>query len=71
MITQRRFKKGSIGATSVTLDPSTAGGTAENKPGHLVMSQIVVSTGGATPDAYFWGTAAADGKEYLVTIERI
>lgn len=64
----RSFKKSAIGATDVTLIPSTAS-DGENHPGHLPASQLVVSTGGATPPAEFWGTAAADGKEYLVTIE--
>lgn len=65
-----KFKKSAIGATSVTLIPSTSG-FGETLPAHVKASQVVVSTGGATPDPKFWGLAAADGREYLVTIEEV
>lgn len=68
MRAERRFLKTTIGATSVTLDPAV---TSENKPGQIAMSQIVVSTGGATPDPGFWGTVTTDGARYKVTIERL
>lgn len=66
----RRYKKSAIGASSVTLIPTTAADDAI-LPSHLINSQIVVSTNATTPPSSFWGTAAADGKEYLVTIELV
>ena len=65
----RTFKKSAIGASSVTLVPTTAM-DATNKPNHLVISQIVVSTNGATPPAEFWNTVTTDGCEYEVTIRK-
>lgn len=70
METSRRFKKSSVGASSVTLVPTTAA-DPQNLPEHLTMSQIVVSTNGATPPADFWGTGTTDGVEYIVTIRRV
>lgn len=66
----RKFKKSSIGASSVTLVPSTSG-DGENHPGDLPVSQIVVSTNGATPPSSFWNTVTTDGVEYRVTIEKV
>lgn len=63
----RTFKKSAIGASSVTLVPTTAM-EPENRPTHMPISQIVVSTNAATPPAGFWGTATTDGTEYIVTI---
>jgi hypothetical protein len=62
-----RFKKSAIGASSVTLIPSTASPAAM---GEGAVSQIVVSTGGATPPGSFWGSAVADGIEYEVIFQR-
>ncbi len=67
---RRRFKKSAIGATDVTLIPSTLA-PDENQPASLPISQIVISTNAATPPANFWGTVAADGQEYIVRIERV
>jgi hypothetical protein len=61
----RRFKVSAVGAASVTLIPST-GEDSENHPNHLPISQIVVSTNGATPPAEFWDTIT----EYIVGFER-
>lgn len=67
---KRRFAKSAIGATDVTLVPSTAA-PDENQPAHLPITQIVLSTNAATPPAEFWGTVTTDGQEYEVTIERV
>jgi hypothetical protein len=67
MRAERLFVKSAIGATTVTLTPSTG---AESKPGHVVLSQIVVTTGAATPDVGFWGTTTTDGTRYKISIER-
>jgi hypothetical protein len=61
----RRFKVSAIGATSVTLIPSTAE-DSENHPNHLPISQIVVSTNAAAPPAEFWDAIT----EYLVGFDK-
>jgi len=70
MVIRRRFKKSAIGASSVTVVPSTAA-EGQSFPLDLPISQIVFSTNAVTPPAEFWGTAIGDGGEYLVTIERV
>ena len=67
MVAERTFTKNAIGATSVTLTPATG---QESKPGNVLMSQIVVTTGAATPDAGFWGTVTTDGALFEVIIKR-
>lgn len=66
----QRLKKSAIGASSVTLVPTTSG-PSEALPNHLKGSQLVWSTGGVTPPAEFWGTAVTDGIEYEVSIRRV
>lgn len=68
-VINRGFKKSAIGASSVTLIPTTAG-EGESHPSHFPVSQIVVSTNGATPPADFWGTLTTDGVEYEVSIRK-
>lgn len=70
MMLQRRFKKSAIGASSVTLVPTTVA-DPQMHPKESIVQQVVVSTNSGTPPASFWGTATADGIEYLVTIERV
>ena len=70
MVLHVRLKKSAIGATDVTLVPSTLA-DGETSPNHLTVSQAVISTNGATPPGDFWGTVAADGTEYMLTIEQV
>ena len=70
MVVKGHFKKSAIGATDVTLVPSTAA-PEESQPAHLPITQIVLSTNAATPPAEFWGTVTTDGQEFEVTIERV
>jgi hypothetical protein len=64
----RRMKLSAIGANSVTLVPTTAA-DPRNLPVDYPMSQVVISTNGATPPAELWGVAITHGREYRVTIE--
>jgi hypothetical protein len=64
---QQRFKKSAQGGTTVTLVPDTQEALAEGHPTHLAATQIVL-TFTATP-AEMWGTAIADGRRYVVTVE--
>lgn len=64
----RRMKLSAIGASSVTLVPATAGDGA-NHPSSLPVSQVVVSTNGATPPASFWGLGTGEGRHFKVTID--
>jgi len=66
-----RLKKSAIGGSSVTLVPTTTAGDALTHPEDLPVSQVVVSTNGATPPSSFWGTATTDLKEYEVIIRRL
>lgn len=62
-----QLKKSAIGATSVTLIPSTLNPAAMNE---AAVSEVVITTGAAAPPASFWGTAAADGVEYELLLRR-
>lgn len=64
----RRMKLSAIGATTVTLVPATVG-DGSNHPTDLPISQVVVSTTGATPPASFWGLAITEGRHYKVSFE--
>lgn len=63
----RRMKKSAIGASSVTLVPTTVADPA-NMPVDYPMSQVVFSTNGVTPPVELWGVAVGDGREFIVTI---
>jgi hypothetical protein len=65
-----RFKKSAVGATSVTLVNTTTS-DPEFSPNYAKITQLVISTNSATPPTDIWGTTAADGKEYIVTIEQV
>jgi hypothetical protein len=62
-----QFKKSAIDATSVTMVPSTA---SPSSMGEGNVSEIVVSTNGATPPVSFWGSEVADGIEFVVVFQR-
>ena len=63
-----QLKKSAVDATSVTLIPSTTANTTQF--GEAAISQVVVSTSGATPPASFWGTTTTDGIEYELILQR-
>jgi len=47
--------------------PSTA---SPSSMGEGNVSEIVVSTNGATPPVSFWGSEVADGIEFVVVFQR-
>lgn len=70
MLIQRRMKKSAIGASSVTLVPTTVA-DPQNFPQDYPLSQIVVSTNAVTPPVDFWGKLTTDGIEYEVIIRPV
>lgn len=70
MEARRRWKKSAIGATTVTLIPSTTGGAGEAHPAHIAPTQVVI-TYPSTPPTEFWGTVTTDGIEYEEIIRRV
>lgn len=66
---QRRMKKSAIGASSVTLVPTTAADPATDVD--YPISQVVISTSGVTPPIELYGVAVGDGREFLITIEPV
>jgi hypothetical protein len=67
MVSRNRWKKSAIGATTVTLIPSTKGGGPS--PSYIAPTQIVI-TYPSTPPVDLWGTTTTDGVEYEETIFR-
>jgi hypothetical protein len=63
------LKKSAVGATTVTLVPSTQGSGSENK-GEAGITQVVITTGAVVPPPAFWGLVAADGMEFLLTVRK-
>lgn len=68
MVARRKFRATTVGAASVTL--TQQGPEHEPGPGNPNVwgSGTVVVNTTATPDAEFWKTFAASGREYLVEI---
>jgi hypothetical protein len=69
MQSQIKLKKSVLGATSVTLIPSTASDGANR--GEAGITQVVITTGAAVPPVGFWGSVLADGQEYLLILRRV
>jgi hypothetical protein len=59
-----QYKKSAMGASSVTLVPSTMNRDAMNA---AEVTQLVLTTTG-TPPVGFWGTTLTDGVEFEVLI---
>ena len=71
MEVKRRWKKSAIGASTITLVPSTVGGDGGGAhPSHIAPTQIVI-TYPSTPPSDLWGTVTTDGIEYVEIIRRV
>jgi hypothetical protein len=62
-----QLQKSVVGASSVTLIPSTM--NPASMQGDAAISQVVVSTSAATPPPAFWGVAS-DGVEFELILRR-
>jgi hypothetical protein len=69
MNVRRRMKKSAIGATTVTLIPTTAA-DPEAQPNHAALTQVVLTFAGVPP-ADIFGTVITDGLEFIISANTV